>query len=542
MPAQILRPYQQNAVNQILALYRSGARRVLVVAPTGSGKTTVFASILANGNARGIVLTHRRELVTQASNRLREFGTDHGLILAGAPARPMARVQVASVQTLTRRTAPPADFVVCDEAHLSTADTWSKILAQYPHARILGVTATPWRLGGKPLIGAYDASVVVATPAELCAQGYLCGYQGFSYLAPDLSKVGKVGDDYNQQQSAAAMSAIVPNVVEQWLKHASGLSTVVFAVTVEHSKALCAEFVAAGVRAEHLDGGTPIEQRRATLGRVDRGETRVLVNVGIAVEGLDLPRLKCCVLARPTMSLARAIQMMGRVRRPFEGQTARIHDHAFVIAQHGLPDSPRDYTLHAKDVDAPALPSLTTCQKCFALFTGRVCPACAEVNPTGEREIREITDAELFEFASGQMPAPTASELPAVRVEWTAKGKTVEGVYRGQGEEQSNFGGVRRLYTVEGARRLYTLPGTSELDKKMARAVLTLGQKVKIVYTGEREIGGGRSMKTFTVEADDGSEEREQRARGPEVHKAKMRGWHQRHRAKQAYLETPTHA
>jgi hypothetical protein len=102
-------------------------------------------------------------------------------------------------------------------------------------------------------------------------------------------------------------------------------------VTVEHSKALSAEFRAAGVMAEHLDGSTPLHVRAAILRRVDQGHTRVLCNVGVAIEGLDIPRLKCCVLARPTKSLARYLQMTGRVRRPWQGVKARIHDHAFVI-------------------------------------------------------------------------------------------------------------------------------------------------------------------------------------------------------------------
>jgi DNA repair protein RadD len=501
---QQLRDYQIRGLNEILAAFRGGARSVLVVSPTGSGKTTIFSDLIASVQSRVVVLVHRRELATQASNRLREFGVDHGFIMAGEPRRAFARVQIASVQTLVRRQAPTASLVIVDEAHLSTAETWRKVIGQYPGAKILGFTATPYRLSGKPLAGQYDRCVVVAQPGELREQGHLCPYVGFSYKAPDLSDVEKVGDDYNQGQAAEKMSAIVPNVVEQWQAHASHLSTVVFAVTVEHSQKLTAEFRAAGVRAEHLDGSTTIEQRKAILARVERGETRVLCNVGVAVEGLDIPRLKCCVLARPTMSLARAIQMMGRVRRPWNGEVARIHDHAFVIGQHGLPDADRDYTLHAKPEKPPAL---TTCNMCLAMYSGPKCPACDHENETAiraERELKEILDAELFDFSSADAPAPPPPETkkPPVVVEWSAIGKSFEGVFKSVSELPSQFG-PRKHYLIAGKRRDYQLPGTVTLDRLFER--VTPGQLVRVTFTGEEMLPGAKWRKRFKLEVDNGA-------------------------------------
>jgi len=497
---QILRDYQQRGLSEILAAFSGGARRVLAVSPTGSGKTTLFSHLVSEEPGNVVILVHRRELATQAANRLREFGVDFGLVMSGEPTRPYARVQIASVQTLVRRKAPPAALVIADEAHLSTAATWQTILDWYPHARILGVTATPWRLGGKPLAGTYDACIVVAHPHELRQQGHLCDYLGFSYKAPDLSQVQKVGDDYNQAQAGAAMRGIVPNVVEQWKAHASHLSTVVFAVTVEHSQALNAEFLAAGVVSEHLDGSTSIEQRRAILARVESGRTRVLCNVGVAVEGLDIPRLKCCVLARPTMSLARAIQMMGRVRRPFEGQVARIHDHAFVIGQHGLPDAQRDYALSSKP-EAP--PALTTCSVCLAVYHGDSCPACGHENEAKareERELQEVEFAELFEFTSADTATEQRPDLPPVQVTWSKPGRVVEGIYRGTTEEPTPFG-PRKLYRVEGAKRTYDLPGTTQLDRLMSR--VQIPDSIRVTFEGETALPGGRHRKEFKVEVDE---------------------------------------
>jgi DNA repair protein RadD len=500
MPPQVLRDYQREGIAKIFAAWKQGARSVLCVSPTGSGKTSLFSWITSQIPVPVLINVHRRELATQACNRLREFGVDFGLIMSGEPVRSGARVQVASVQTLVRRKVPPAKLVINDEAHLSTAKTWNTILDEYPDARILGVTATPWRMSGKPLVGAYDAVVVVASPRELREQGHLCDYVGFSYRTPDLSDVKTKGDDYDAQQTAALMSGsvIVDSVVEEWLKHASDMSTVVFAVTVEHSQILTKRFRDAGVAAEHLDGSTPLRQREAILRRVANGETRVLCNVGVAIEGLDIPRLKCCVLARPTKSLARAIQMMGRVRRPWQGVTARIHDHAFVIRKHGLPDQDRDYTLTSK---AEKPPSLTTCAECLALYSGPSCPSCSHVNaaePT-ERVIQTVKDAEQYEFDSGSV-VPEQPK-PPVEVTWNTPGRQVEGRFRKSWVKEEPWG-KRRCYLVTGAKRDYVLPGTAMLDTLMPRA--KPGDLIRVTYIEERILSGGKTRKIFQLEIDDG--------------------------------------
>lgn len=516
MPPQVLRDYQQRGISEILASYCDGARSTLAVAPTGSGKTTVFSSMLAELAARrerGAILVHRRELASQACTRLREFGVRHGLIMAGVQPDPTALVQVASVDTLNiriknnatlQRWATSVRFVVADEAHLSTAPKWRAVLEHFTGALVLGVTATPWRLSGKPLAGQYDRCVVIATPRELREQGHLCGYQGFSYLTPDLSDVHTVAGEYNERESAEAMSesAIVDNVVEEWGKHARDLSTVVFAVTVEHSRQLAAAFTAAGVKAEHLDGQTPHDERKRILWRVERGLTRVLCNVGVAVEGLDIPRLKCCVLARPTKSLARAIQMMGRVRRPWEGVTARIHDHAFVIGTHGLPDDERDYTLTAK-LEKP--PSLSTCEECRALYSGTRCTAC-NAEPTAsvtERVLNTVSadGLERREFDSGTVtaPAPALRNPNPVKIDWaTVKvGRLFEGVYLGASEEETSFGS-RKRHLLRGDERDYSLPGTARLDALLAR--VHEGARTRLEYLGRE--GREKAPHQFKAEVD----------------------------------------
>lgn len=510
MPAQTLRPYQREGVTKILAAVAEGARSILVVSPTGSGKTSVFSWLAAQMKTPVLINVHRRELATQASNRLREFGVQFGMIMAGERPNPTARVQIASVQTLVRRKTPRARLVINDEAHLSTAATWTKILEQYPEAIILGFTATPWRQSGKPLVGAYDRVIVLATPTELRKAGFLCPYVGFSYLTPDLDDVetNSMGE-FDEAQSAAAMRQpqIVSNIVEMWQAHASHLSTVAFAVNVEHSRALCAEFIAAGVKAEHLDGQTPKLQRDAILDRVARGQTQVLCNVGIAVEGLDIPRLKCIIDACPTKSLGRCIQKWGRGRRPWQDVTCRIHDHAFNIKRHGLPDAERDYTLRAQEAKPE---SVKHCAKCHANYEGPKCPSCgieAEVKPQGERKLATVNDAEQFTFTSDAdctpeqlaeryMPPPL--KAPVV-VKWDAPGKVVEGVLEQRWEVATAWGKQNR-YLVRGPKRDYDMPGTADLDAKMLR--VQIPDSIRVTFLREAALPGGKFKKFFSVEVD----------------------------------------
>lgn len=544
MPPQKLRPYQAGSVLETARAFKAGARKVLIVVPTGGGKTSIFCFFIHKLNDTALILVHRRELAEQAAKRLKEFGVDYGVIMAGKPERPYAQVQIASVQTLIRRLRagkklPRARIIVNDEAHLSTAASWEEITNAYPDdTMILGVTATPWRLGGKPLAKTYDRALVGARPRELRELGFLCDYSGFSYLTPDLSKVRTMAGDYNEADSAEAMRqpAIVANILEQWQAHASSLSTLLFAVNVEHSKELCAQFVAAGVRAEHLDGKTPHAERERIMARVASGFTRVLCNVGVAVEGLDIPRIKCIILARPTKSVTWYLQATGRSRRrckrcscgedyvpdpPLkpscpkcrstagEWLSARIHDHAFLIRKHGLPDQDRDYSLDAKPEKPPPI---RVCEKCFASFEGIKCPSCAHENepaPLGERVLVTVDDAEQFSFESGEEKPLEPMFKPArkcVRVDWRTKlNKPIEGVYLEKRREDTELGG-RWFHKVDGGSKDYLLPGAAVLDRQLAG--VPLQSKIRVTYTGEEVIGdffSGKRRKTFLVEVDDGT-------------------------------------
>jgi DNA repair protein RadD len=427
-----LRPYQTAAVSDLRESIRrldiAGRRkRTLLVSPTGSGKTVILAEVIRAAEVMGspiLFLAHRKELIDQTSRKLDDVGVRHGVIQAGHE-RSLAGlpVQVASVQTLARRDKPPAKIVVIDEAHHARAATYEKILECYPDAVILGATASPWRTDGKGLGEMFEEVVVAARPRELIEAGHLVDYTGFAYDHPDLRGVDRTRSDYKQAGLEIVMGSkpIVGNVVEQYRAHANGTIAVVFGVSIAHSIALRDRFLEAGIAAEHLDGETPEHERESILARFETGQIRVLCNVNVLTEGVDVPSIETVILARPTQSLTLFLQMVGRGLRPaclacrryaHPGaafceacgsdrikRIARIHDHAGCILEHGAPDLDRDYSLdsdtHPKEkgdgedeTDAP----LRTCEYCLRIYeaTEPKCPACGRQNAKQRKPPREV--------------------------------------------------------------------------------------------------------------------------------------------------------
>jgi DNA repair protein RadD len=409
-----LRPYQRDAIERLRVLIRNGETRILLVLPTGGGKTVVASSMITTALAkqrRVLFVGHRREILGQTFNKLREFGVPReqlSILMGSDPRyRPGAAVQIASIQTLNNRDKPPADLVFFDEAHRAISRSYKVLDALYPQAVNIGLTASPWRADGKGLCEIYKRLEVVATPRELIDLGYLVEPRCWTVpedQLPDLRDVQRRGSDYDERQLALAVdkAKLVGNIVEHWHKHAGGRRTVVFAVSVDHSRRIVDSFIAAGVRAEHLDGTTPNGQRDAILARLASGETQVVSNCSVLQEGWDSPAVKCAVLARPTLSLALHIQQAGRILRPHGGEDAVILDHAGNCAKHGLPQEDREYSLEPRrkrtDVKAP---STKTCP-CFAVLptSTKTCPRCGhsfegDASQRG-REIREV-DGELVE-------------------------------------------------------------------------------------------------------------------------------------------------
>ena len=395
-----LRPYQSRTVAWVHDERMPGAR-LLVVAPTGAGKTVIASQLILDELERGgrvLFCAHRQELIAQTYGTLLRRGLPErtlGVIMGdGTITHPLRRrrencqralapVQVASIDTLRNRPRPAGvTLVIYDECHRSLARSYVDLAEHYaPTATLVGLTATPYRGDGRGLGAMYRELLVVAQPRELVAEGFLMEPRVFTHpVKPDLGDVRTVAGEYDQEQLGAAMdkATLVGNIVEHWKRLAGGMRTVAFATNVAHSKHIVEAFASAGVPAEHLDGTTPDDLRAGILGRLESGQTLVVSNCGVLCEGWDQPSVKAAILARPTKSTSLYIQCAGRVLRPFDGPEPIILDHAGCVLVHGLPTQDREFSLDVEKKRARARVSVKECPECFAALpsSAQVCPCC----------------------------------------------------------------------------------------------------------------------------------------------------------------------
>lgn len=398
--APTLRRYQLAACEAIARAFASGKRAPLLVLPTGGGKTVIAAEFMRreeSAGGRALFLAPRRELVHQASRSLEAIGLRHGVILAGDDRRdPYAAVQVGSIDTLLARLIRrrrlellEPSLVIVDEAHLSITEVRQRLLNLWPGAKRLGLTATPTRKDGRALGILYDELIEPVTTADLTAQGFLVPARYFSLSEPDLARVRVVAGDFHAGELDRAVNRpqLVADIVQTWLARAAGRRTVVFATSIDHSAALAAAFLRAGVAAEHVDASTPQDVRDEVFKRFAKGTTQVLTNCFLASYGFDLPDLSCVVLARPTRSLMLYVQMLGRgLRIAPDKSDALVLDHAGNVHRHGFAADLRAWTLDGEYAieereqrAAKPSPEAVTrdCPECQAVFAGsRTCASC----------------------------------------------------------------------------------------------------------------------------------------------------------------------
>lgn len=404
-----LRPYQQSAIDETRQAYRAGNRAVLLVMPTGSGKTFTASTVVKGAAEKRNTtwwLCHRRELASQASQTFHSLNIPHGTIQAGHISNPQALVQVASIQTIARRLEqlPPPSLIVFDESHHIGASQWDAIFHRFPAAKVLGLTATPWRLDGQGLGRWYTSMIEGPTTGELIEEGALSPYRLFAPAMPDLSGVGVTAGDYQRGALSKLMDKpqIVGDAIGHYQNLCPGKRAVVFAAGVENSKNIAAQFNASGISAEHVDGTMVSEQRDAAVDRFRRGETLILSNDSLFGEGFDLPAIEAAILLRPTKSLSLHLQQIGRALRPAPGKSeALILDHAGNTLTHGLPDDPREWSLDDREKRrraAPAEVSIRQCEECFFVYRpAPKCPSCGHIPPVQVREIEQV-DGTLVEF------------------------------------------------------------------------------------------------------------------------------------------------
>lgn len=368
-----LRPYQEILVGHTREAFRAN-RRVLIVAPTGSGKAVILAYVAYHAAARGnriILVVHRDELLTQLSGSLSEMSVPHGRIQPGWP-RTEEPVQIAMVQTLTRRLhriINPPDLLFFDEAHHVVSKSYKRIADYWPNARVLGATATPLRLDGRGLGEVFDTMIVGPGTRALIDAGWLAD---FDYRAPpvdiDMSGVSTVLGDYNVEQLAAATDKprITGDVIEHYKSYLGGRPAIAFCVRVSHAENVAAAAAAAGIKAVSVDGDTPPAERAARIAGLANGNTELLTSCMIVGEGLDIPAVSGAILLRKTKSLAMYLQWIGRtLRLKRDNSRALILDHVNCVDAHGMPDADRAWTLSGKP---PGVAPTATCFRCYRVF------------------------------------------------------------------------------------------------------------------------------------------------------------------------------
>jgi ATP-dependent helicase IRC3 len=329
------RPYQYEAVAALLAATARGVQRPLLVLPTGTGKTIVFALLVQRRRGRSLILAHRDELIQQAVDKLRLVDPTLPLgVVQAARDEHTAPTVVASVQTLSRRTrlsrlVPDFQTIVIDEAHHAPAPTYRRIL-DYCRAwhsdgpLVVGVTATPERGDHHSLRQVFDRIVYQKTLLEMMQAGYLVDLRALQVLLQaDFDALRtQQGDFVETELETLLLAANAPaQVLAAFQAHAADRKALLFTPTVALAYAMAATFCAAGIAAEALDGTTPLATRRAILHRLHTGATRVVANCAVLTEGFDEPSVDCIIAARPTQSTVLYQQMLGRGTRTYPGKT-----------------------------------------------------------------------------------------------------------------------------------------------------------------------------------------------------------------------------
>lgn len=422
MNAITLRPDQESDVQKIRDALRDH-QSVLFRAPCRYGKTVVSAYMAHRSVAFGrrvVFACHRDAILRQTSATFDRFGVRHGVIAAGRPANPFALAQVASADTLRNRlgTLSGVSLLVVDECHLWASKTRKAIIdaAREASAKIVGLSATPIRLDGKPLSDLFDAMVLGPTEAELIKRGSLASYRVYAPVSADMAGVHTRAGDYvtSEVEERLDRPSIVGDLVTTWQRYASGLRTVVYAISRAHGKHVLEAYLAAGVRAAYIDGETPKRDQLQIAHGLADGNIDVLVSVELLTTGYDLASLigrdvsiQCVQLARPTKSLQLAIQMMMRCMTAQNGE-AIILDHVNMVlnrdgtVNHGFPDDVRDWTLDGppkRMIEGVSDISVWTCENCFSAVRSSVpvCPYCEREHTAKPRQI-DTEDGELAEI------------------------------------------------------------------------------------------------------------------------------------------------
>ena len=325
-----LRPYQAEARDAILREWSEGKKKTLLVLPTGTGKTIVFASVVQNQVERGgraLILAHRGELLDQAADKLHDAcGLDSALEKAESSSLGSdIPVTVGSVQSLAqpkRLAGFPQDYftdIVIDEAHHCLSDSYQRVLEHFPAAHILGVTATPDRGDQRNLGKYFDSKAYEYSMTKAVKDGFLCPIKAQMIpLELNIRDVGMSNGDYAVGEIGTALDPYLEQIAVEMTRYCQGRKTVVFLPLIKTSQKFCDLLNRSGLRAAEVNGDS--DDRAQVLNDFEHGKYDVLCNSMLLTEGWDCPAVDCIVILRPTKIRSLYQQMVGRGMRLSEGK------------------------------------------------------------------------------------------------------------------------------------------------------------------------------------------------------------------------------
>ncbi|MBO7068866.1 MAG: DEAD/DEAH box helicase [Bacteroidaceae bacterium] len=404
-----LRDYQQDMLVQLRDAWTKH-QSVMVQMPTGTGKTRLMAEVIRTEKRKEksekcgiLIVAHRIELIGQISRTLDRFGIEHGLIVSGKPTDKTKRVQVASIQTLSHRLERTDNMdsngvannnfslftfhfslIIVDEAHHAVAKTYRLLWERWPEAKFLGLTATPCRMNNTGFTDLFDTLLQSCPIQEFIDKGWLSDFEYIS-VTPDnwmvsriagLKKRGADGD-YQTKEMATVMDTqeSIEHLYQSYNLYVKGKKGIVYAINREHAWHISDYYASKGVRCCWIEAKTPTDVRRQLVDDYRNGKLDVIVNVDIFSEGFDCPEVEFIQLARPTLSLSKYLQQVGRGMR-----VVSLKDYVTVLDQvgmyqnFGMPTEERDWDL---------------------MFTGKVAGKCTDGN--GRRYIiRNESDLKLL--------------------------------------------------------------------------------------------------------------------------------------------------
>ena len=359
----MLRDYQIEICEKINEAFEAH-RSVMMQMPTGTGKTVVLASLVKqylnrDADCSVLIVAHRIELIEQIGEHLRGYGIAYGVIAGGRKTKKAESVMVASIQTLSSKLSTLGSLlypslVVIDEAHHALAKTYQILWAAWPEAKFLGLTATPYRMSGDGFTDLFEVLVDSWSVKQFIADGWLSPYDYYS-IRPDseeqqeidsLKKRGADGDfQMKELREKLDVRPSIERLFESFERYAFDKKGIIYAIDIAHAEHIAEFYRLQGVNAVAISSKTPAKERAEVIRTFkDENRIQILVSVDLFSEGFDCPDVEFIQMARPTLSLAKYLQMVGRGLRPCKGkQCCTIIDNVGLYRTFGLPSVDRDW-------------------------------------------------------------------------------------------------------------------------------------------------------------------------------------------------------